>query len=167
MFDSIFSFLTHSLNLLKISLHKIYGISDILFRVMAYFNSFIIWLFQEDTLETYTIPKVNELCREKLIMVILDYESLYLGLVGDVSYSEEVGFLRCLVCHPLIAIFGVLVWMIESLLELLKISLWISKTLVQFIVSKTFLRDIYLYFPMEWLPLIWTINLLKGQSPES
>ena len=85
-------------------------IYNLCFQVVIYLKNFAFWLVERDTLDAYTIPKVNELCREKLICVLLDYESAYLGLVGDVNYSREVRFIRGLVCYPTTQYKSLCVW---------------------------------------------------------
>jgi len=82
-----------------------------------YIKNFAFWLVEKDTLDAYTIPKINELCREKLISILLDYESTYLGLDGDVNYSQEVSFLRGIVCYPTMQIRSVCSWIRNSVFE--------------------------------------------------
>ena len=84
---------------------------------MIYLKNFALWLLEKDTLDAYTIPKINELCREKLISVILDYESAYMGLAGEVNYSQEVRFIRGIFCYPKIQFKSLCIWIRNSVLE--------------------------------------------------
>jgi len=86
--SSISNISSLAVDFLKISFSQLFYILSILYKVVIYLKNFAFWLVERDTLDAYTIPKVNELCREKLICVLLDYESAYLGLVGDVNYSR-------------------------------------------------------------------------------
>jgi len=119
-----------------------------------YIKNFAFWLVEKDTLDAYTIPKINELCREKLISILLDYESTYLGLDGDVNYSQEVSFLRGIVCYPTMQIRSVCSWIRNSVFEFLSLSLWIFKNLLAFLLIQSFLQDIYLYYPLDWMTFI-------------
>jgi len=143
------------LEFLKISSSQLYIITSASYKVVIYLKSFALWLVENETLDAYTIPKFNELCREKLITVILDYESAYLGLAGEVKFSQEVTFIRGIVCDPTIQISCVCIWIRNSVIELLSLSLRILKNLLIIFVSLTFLQDIYLYYPIDWIPLVY------------
>jgi len=151
-------FLFLAIDFLKISSSQLFTLTSASYKVLIYIKNFAFWLVEKDTLETFTIPKINELCREKLISVIFDYETAYLGLAGEVNYSQEVRFIRGIVCFPKIQFKSVCIWVRNSGLKLLSLSLWILRNLLNFVVSHTFLQDIYLFYPIDWIPMIYLLK---------
>jgi len=159
MTSSISNISSLAVDFLKISFSQLFYILSILYKVVIYLKNFAFWLVERDTLDAYTIPKVNELCREKLICVLLDYESAYLGLVGDVNYSREVRFIRGLVCYPTTQYKSLCVWVRSCCCKLVSLLLWILRTVLNIIINQTFLHHIFLFYPIDWVPLI--IHLKK------
>lgn len=157
--SSISNISSLAVDFLKISFSQLFYILSILYKVVIYLKNFAFWLVERDTLDAYTIPKVNELCREKLICVLLDYESAYLGLVGDVNYSREVRFIRGLVCYPTTQYKSLCVWVRSCCCKLVSLLLWILRTVLNIIINQTFLHHIFLFYPIDWVPLI--IHLKK------
>lgn len=158
MTNTLSTFFFLALDFLKISSSQIYFITSTLYKVVIYLKNFAVWLVARDTLDAYTIPKINELCREKLISVLLDYESAYLGLAGDVNYSREVRFIRGLVCHPNIQFKSLCVWIRNSCVQLMLLAWWILWTLLYFVLQQSFLRHIFLFYPIDWIPLIYVLK---------
>ena len=44
------------------------------FSVLVYLISFAVWLVDEDTLASYTLPKLEEVLREKIVYTALDFQ---------------------------------------------------------------------------------------------
>jgi len=154
-YDLMSSMLCLAVQFLKISFSQLYIVLSASFKVVIYLKNFCFWLVDPVTLDNYTIPKINELCRERLITVLLDYESAYLGLAGEVVHSPDVSFIRGIVCYPHSQLRSVCVWARTSVLELVCASLWMCKSLLTVIVTHTFLQDVYQHYPIDWIPIVY------------
>lgn len=158
MSDIFCTFFFLAIDFLKISSSQLFTLTSASYKVVIYLKNFVLWLLEKDTLDAYTIPKINELCREKLISVILDYESAYMGLAGEVNYSQEVRFIRGIFCYPKIQFKSLCIWIRNSVLELMSLSLWILRSLFNLVVDQTFLQDIFLFYPIDWIPLVYLLK---------
>jgi len=160
LYDLMSSMLCLAVQFLKISFSQLYIIVSTSYKVVIYLKNFCVWLVDPDTGgHSYTIPKINELCRERLITVLLDYESAYLGLAGEVVHSPDVSFIRGIVCYPHSQLRSVCVWARTCVLEFLCASLWMCKSLLNAIVTHTFLQDVYLHYPIDWIPIVYAYRL--------